>query len=245
MKKTTSWAELAALLFLAALFGLLLVLSADLFVLPFIQGKLSPKVQMPSIVGLDSAAAAALLLKEGFKTGEIERANNDSVAAGRVVRQVPLPGEEVKKKRHIRYTLSLGREMVTVPDLTELSPAQAGDTLQRLGLRLGEVNEEYRGDRTPGAIIASRPGAGRRVPRGGTIHLTISQNRLTGETYIPDFLNLSLDEARQNIVKAGLRLRQVDVRRAPEVLPRTVLEQSIKAGTRVEKETFIDLVVAE
>jgi len=245
MKNTINWANGFALLFLISVFCVLLIFAGDLFVLPFIQGKFTARVPMPSIVGLDSTAAVQLLISSGFKVGEVERMNNDSVKVGRVICQTPLPGEEVKKKRHIRFVLSLGHEMVRVPSLTDLSPSQAGDSLQRLGLRLGEISEVFQADLTPGAIIASSPSAGHRVPRGSMVNITISQNNLTGETYVPDFVNTSIDEARALLAKCGLRMQQLTSRKVANVLPRTILEQSVKAGTLVEKETFIDFVVAE
>lgn len=245
MKKPIGWPDVIGTLFLTGLTCLTFLFIADLFVFPFLQGKFRLRTHMPDLIRMDSLSAAQTLAKSGFRLSEITRANNDSIPAGRVVSQVPAPGREVKKTRHVRLLFSLGREMITVPNLTDLSPSQAGDTLQRLGLRLGEISEVYSTAMTPGAIMGSTPRAGHRLARGGTVNISISQNNLSGETYVPDLQNTSLDNARETLSRASLRIRQVSTRAAPEILPRTVLEQSLKAGTRVEKETFIDLVVSE
>jgi eukaryotic-like serine/threonine-protein kinase len=245
MKKTTAWIKFLAFSLLTAFFLLTALFIADLFVFPFLQGKFTDKVSMPDLRQLDSASAVRALEKTGFRLGEVSSAHNDSVPSGRVVCQTPMAGEEVKKKRRVRFTLSLGREMVIVPDLKDLSPSEASDTLQRIGLHLGETRELFSDRLTPGAIISTTPAAGRRMARGSVVNITISQNNQMGQTYVPDFQNVALDQARIMLGKASLRLRQTVYRETHEVVPRTVLEQSLKAGSRVEKDTYIDFVVSE
>jgi eukaryotic-like serine/threonine-protein kinase len=245
MKKTIAWTNLLTLLGLTALFLILLLFIADLFAFPFLQGKLSPKVLMPDLRSKDSLSAVHLLGEAGFKIGQISHVHNDSIPLGRIVYQLPLAGEEVKKKRHVCFTLSLGREMVMVPNLLELSPSEASDTLQRLGLHLGETKEVVNDRMTPGAIIATVPSSGKRISRGSQVHITISQNSLQGQTYVPDCQNIALEKAKAVLNKASLRLRQVTSQPSPDMLPNTVLSQSIKAGTRVDKGTFIDFIVSD
>jgi eukaryotic-like serine/threonine-protein kinase len=240
-----AWPNLLALFSLTAVFLIVALFIADLFVLPFVQGKFSPKVKMPDLRQLDSSSAAAVLGKNGFTLGETARAYNDSVPFGRVICQVPAAGEEVKKKRRVRFTLSLGREMVAMPNLRDLSPSEASDTLQRIGLHLGETREIQSDRLTPGAIISTSPAPGKRVPRGSVVNITISQNNQMGQTYVPDFQNVALEQAKTMLLKSSLRLRQISTRTMPDMLPRTILEQSLKAGSRVDRETFIDFVVSE
>ncbi len=222
MKITTVLIRLPAILFLTAVLLLAALFTADLFVFPFMQGKFSVKVPMPDLRLMDSLSAVKAISKAGLKLGEITRQLNDSVPKGRVVSQIPLPGEEVKEKRRIQIILSLGREMVVVPDLKTLSPSEASDTLQRLGLHLGETREINDDRLTPGSIISTSPVAGRKLLKGGVVNIIISQNNMMNETYVPDCQNVSLEQAKAMLGKAFLRLRQVSYKRTPDVLPRTV-----------------------
>jgi serine/threonine-protein kinase len=175
----------------------------------------------------------------------VDSAFHEDVPAGYVISQLPFPGQVIKRQRRVRFTLSLGEELVTVPELKELSPSQASDTLQRLGLRLGKTLESYSARMTPGAIIASSPPAGSSMPKGGLVDITISQSSLTGKTYMPDFKDMSFQAAQTLLAKLHLRMGEATYRKHPELVPGTVMEQSHKAGTRVDRGTHIDFVVSE
>ena len=231
----------------AMVLGMLLSVffTIDLFVFPLVQGKFSRKIIMPDLRDLDSAAAVKLLGENGITVGEVGSAYHEDVPFGYVISQMPFPGQIIKRQRRVRFTLSLGQELVMVPELKELSPSQASDTLQRLGLRLGKTRESYGERMTPGAIIASSPPAGSSMPKGGVVDITISQSSLTGKTYIPDFTDMSFQAAKHLRAKLHLRIREATTRKDPELLPGTVMEQSIKAGTRVDRGTHIDFVVSE
>ena len=200
---------------------------------------------MPDLRGIDSASALKVLSDARLEVSGVDHQFSAVEPRSYVVIQTPAPGEEVKHRRRVHLTLSLGQELIRIPDLRELSPSQAGDTLQRLGLRLGDTHEVFGAGMTPGTIIGTTPRAGKKAPRGSMVDITISQNSMTGQTYVPDFQNMSLESARRLLAKYSLRLRQVFPKGTPDLVPGTVLSQSVKAGSRVDKETFIDLTVSE
>ena len=231
----------------AALLLALFIAVGDLFVIPLAQGKFSEKVLMPEIRDLDSASARALLKQTGLEVSEVKFAYHESVPFSHVIHQQPAPGTRLKPNRRVKFTLSLGEELIIIPDLKELSPSQASDTLQKLGLRLGEIREIYVGNErtTPGTIISSNPPLGGSLPRGGMVSITISQSSLMGRTFVPDLVHVSLEQARKMLAKQHLKLRQVTAARDPEMLPGTVLKQSVEAGAEVDQGIFIDVVVSE
>ncbi|MFH0920831.1 MAG: PASTA domain-containing protein [Fibrobacterota bacterium] len=245
MKRTTSWFDIVLAAVLAAALLGLAVFATDLFVLPFFQGKFSGKITMPDLRGLDSAAARQTLSESHLELGGDTCVYSATVTKGRVVQQAPLPGQELKTLRRVHLIFSLGAEQIKIPDLRELSPSQASDTLQRLGFRLGETREVYDASMTPGAIISSSPRAGKMRARGSAVDITISQTRIGDQTYVPDFTNVSLAQARALITRYALRLRQVTTRPEPDLVPGTVVGQSIKAGSKVDRETLIDFTVSE
>jgi serine/threonine-protein kinase len=245
MKKTTNWFDIALSFVIASVFLVLGVFATDLFILPFFQGKFYGKVAMPDLRGLDSATALQKLAGAGLAMSGVDHVYSATESRGRVLQQNPFPGQELKRQRRVHLTLSLGQELITVPVLRELSPSQASDTLQRLGLRLGETREVFGAFLTPGTIISSTPRAGKKAPRNSAVDIAISQTSVTGQTYVPDFQNVSFDQAKALLVKYALKLRQVIPKREPDLVPGTVVDQSIKAGSRVDRETLIDFTVSE
>jgi serine/threonine-protein kinase len=245
MKNRNALHSVLLIILITALFLLLVFFTTDLFIFPIFQGKFSRKVVMPDIRDLDSLTAVNFLSQEGLSLGPISHAYHESVPEGHIIYQIPFPGHVIKKKRRVRFTLSLGEELIVVPDLMELSPSQASDTLQALGLHLGATREVYGERKTPGTIIKSDPPAGSSIPRGGTVDITITQSGLTGKTYVPDFVKVSLEKAKKKLKKYSLKLGQVSYRKAPDLLPGTVLEQSIRPGSSVNRGTYIDFVASE
>jgi len=246
MVKSKKWIKLFILFVPSAAFFIMALFVTDLFVLPAVQGRFHSRILMPDLRDKDSVSALTTLRNAGLKVGEIRHAFHESVPKGCIILQQPESESRLKRNRSVRLTISLGEERVWVPDLRTLSPTQAMDTLQKLGLHLGEIRKDYsRDDATPGTIIASQPPMGGAIKKGGTVHLTIAQSSLTGTTRIPDFARLPLDKARKLLEQAGLILRQVTEEKDADWLPGTVLRQSVEAGSEVDRGTFIDFVVAE
>ena len=89
-------------------------------------------------------------------------------------------------------------EMLSVPPLTDMTPAQALQALEKLGLVLGQ---ETRSDSPLAAdhIISSDPAAGELVPRGSTVSLNVA----TGRNKVPQVTGLTSADALQQLSAAG------------------------------------------
>ena len=92
-------------------------------------------------------------------------------------------------------------------------------------------------------IIAQDPPENRRVRTGRSVFVVVS----LGLEYVsvPDIIGLSLNEARNRLVQAGLTTGTVREEEHPDSPPGTVLRQTPAGGSRLEKGAAVDLVVTQ
>lgn len=125
---------------------------------------------VPDIVGLSESQAEGILQGAGYE-GELIWVDDDA-EAGQVVGTRPAPGTPVELPGKVTLLVSAGPPRVQVPELTERPLSAARETLERLGLRLGEVTE-VPAEGTPGVVLRQEPAAGTEVARGTEVVLTV------------------------------------------------------------------------
>ena len=89
------------------------------------------------------------------------------------------------------------------------------------------------------------------MPKPG--HIVKSSSYLTlgvSKGYTPDFYNIpdvigkSLQNAKINIIKSGLRVGNIEYEFQPDLLENTVIDQSYTPGLRVTFPASIDLIIS-
>ncbi len=100
-----------------------------------IQGR---EVDMPNLVGKNSAEVQALLSARGLQLKVADRIYSE-LPANTVVRQSPPAGEHMKISQDAHVVLSLGRQNVKIPGLEGETLRVARIQLLQAGLQLGEV----------------------------------------------------------------------------------------------------------
>ena len=96
---------------------------------------------------------------------------------------------------------------VTVPDLRDMTPAEAADALEAEGLQLGEAEPVHSRDVPAGMVAAQEPEAGMRTRKGGEVRVALSQGPLM--VTMPSVLGLNRDEALDKLAEHGFDV-QVD-----------------------------------
>lgn len=134
-----------------------------------------------------------------------------------------------------------GGARVEVPDLDGLTITQAEQALDEVNLKLGAQTPQL-SDRPTDTVIDQSPRPGEMLEQGQPVSITVSSGReqatvpqLIGLTSIPD-VQVALDDA-------GLRLGPVTPRDS-EQPPGYVLEQSPVAGTQVDAQSIVSIVVS-
>ena len=131
-----------------------------------------------------------------------------------------------------------GAETVRVPDIAGLSVEDAQAALAAEGLTLGEQTP-VPSDRVPeGSIVSQSPDARVEVEQGRAVDVEVSTG--AEETTVPSLVGLSLDEARQALSEANLKLG--DTRQVASVRPAgTVTKVDPAEGSTVEVGSSVDV----
>jgi eukaryotic-like serine/threonine-protein kinase len=161
-----------------------------------------PSHEVPELVGMSDAEAAALVDDNGWDVERIA-SREDGSTPGEIVAQRPGPGESLREGQELQLTVSLGNELVEVPrDLEDLPLAEAEARLQEAGLTLGQQRGKWAELMNEGTVMAV---AGRvtELPRGAPVDLVVSKG--PRPRTVPDGLQgLGYDEAAARISEAQL-----------------------------------------
>ncbi|HYH81775.1 MAG TPA: PASTA domain-containing protein, partial [Longimicrobium sp.] len=131
--------------------------------------------------------------------------NNPRVGPGRVLSQVPLPGQEAARGSDVRVILSLGPDRRAVPSIEGMDRDEAISLLQRMGfqVRLRTVQNM----KEEGELLGMEPRAGAQVPMPGIVVLTVSGG--PPKVLTPRVIATTRDDAAARLQAVGLRLGRV------------------------------------
>ena len=128
-----------------------------------------------------------------------------------------------------------------VMDLIGMNIEKGEDLIIEKGFKVGEIEYRYTEQIEPDTIVGQMPSPFALAPPGSLIDLVVSKRAMVK---VPNFLGLSLDEAKRIFESAELTVGDVS-ESASESPEGTVISQSIMAGEEVRHGTSIDLVIAE
>jgi len=231
---------LAIWLFLTSILLLLL----DRIVMPQLV-RHNQQIVVPDVVEMTVAEAESTLTDRGLQLIETGREYDPFIPPGMVLWQQPEGGSLVKGKgRMISVIVSRGGEKVTVPNLQGVSLRQARLLLDRVNLGLGKISWMYTEDFPEEVVISSAPGYKAEVYQGEVIDLLVSQGPVPPTAIVPDFTGYSLEGAILLAQDSGLRIGTITYLQDEDLLPETVMEQSVETGEEIPRESVIDLVVS-
>jgi len=103
-----------------------------------------------------------------------------------------------------------------------------------------EFNPEY----PNGTIAWQYPKAGDRRKKGMGVQITVSKGMPPNFFQVPNLIGLSINQAKELLFKSRLKVGKISYHQDQDLVPYTVLDQSIKDGTVLDKSTTINLVVS-
>lgn len=162
-------------------------------------------------------------LDEGQTTGETDPAANTEVAENSTVRVfvAGAPGQ------------------VTLPDLRNLSEADARAQLEEDNLTVSSTETENSPDVGQGMVTKSEPGAGQTVQEGSEVVLYLS----TGQTTLPNVVGQTRDAAEPQLANLGLGTINWDSEPSDEVPEGSIVRTDPEAGD-VPQGTTVTVYVA-
>ena len=123
----------------------------------------------------------------------------------------------------------------TVPQVVNMTRAQAEQRIEAADLTVGSVSEEASEDVPKGRVIAQDPDALSTLTVGGTVDLTVSTGR--PDVVVPYVIGEDRDTARQELTGAGLKVKLV--RRDSDEEENTVIRTDPNAADTVSRGSLV------
>ena len=130
-------------------------------------------VEVPSVAEMSQEQAQQELEAVNLRS-EIEEQESTPEEAGIVLGQSPGGGEQVEEGSTVTLEIGFGPAPVAVPEVRDMSLADAEATLRQANLAVGSVQEILRSDVAPGIIVEQGYDPGAEVPPGTAVNLEVS-----------------------------------------------------------------------
>jgi serine/threonine-protein kinase len=195
----------------------------------------------PQLVNMTRAQAEQRARTDGFTLIFGDGAYSESVAKDTVLTQDPPADERIVRGGTITLTLSLGPERYPVPDVTGMELAAARGELEQVKLKLKEGEGKYSDTVPQGVVISTDPKADTSLKPGETVTVVVSKGR--APITVPDLSGKNINEARAQLQQLGLAA--VEQYKDSDQPADTVIGQSPKAGSGVEKDAEVKLDVSK
>ncbi len=227
-----------ALIFLSL--SLLIALVMHFFAMPAITRQGEERILL-DVEGLKWEEARHLLQLEKFLPVRGKSIPRDDMEPFRVISQMPRPGSLVKMGRRVYLDVSVSPENVVFPELKGKTLRTAQILMQEKKLSIDSVSYGF-SDLPREVIFWQSVPAGESIRPGTPVHIKISLG-LSSWT-VPNVTNKSLQEAHKLINDAGLRIGTVTYSERNDLLPNTVIYQSVPGATQLSVPQAIDLMVS-
>lgn len=202
------------------------------------------EVEVPDVEGLERSEAISELTDANLEP-EIEMVADDEAEPEIAVGTDPEAGSSVAAGTEVILMISSGPDDIVIPDgmqgETEESVRQ---TLEDLGLEIGDVSEENHQSVEAGSLISTSPEAGTAVAAGSEVDLVLS----TGLVTFPGVFNTWYWDAQETLEAQGFTV-QIDWQDRTDydegrVVGQSVGGQSVQAGDNIAQGSTVVLAVA-
>lgn len=136
-------------------------------------GDSSKAETVDDVVGIEYETAADQMLEKYLYLVNVGAVYSDEIPAGCIISQEPEAGSRLNQNSNIQVVLSLGRELMNVPDVQYKSQEEAEEMLRNNGL-VAEIRQESSTTVAAGNVIRQDIEAGTKLEKGETVVIYIS-----------------------------------------------------------------------
>jgi len=238
-KTSSNWLK-----WLSALLGLLLAAAVCWFVYDYFSVNKDNNdpaitqeemVPVPELADMPRNDAVRELEHLGFSVSVMEEPSPD-IKRGNVISTNPAAGSELKRGTQITLTVSSGKEMTDVPDVTNLTAEEAIEELKKAGLELNpNVRRESSANIDEGIILSQQPAGGTQIAKGSRIAITVSSG--PEMVQVPSLVGLNVEQATATLSSLQLRSTVTSVdspKPEGQVLAVAGENTDVESGTTIE-----------
>jgi eukaryotic-like serine/threonine-protein kinase len=223
--------------------------------------KTAVEAVMPNLVNLKVAEAEKVAEHLGIKL-ITEDVFLDNTLPEVVQSQFPLPGFKISSGDAAKIVVSKAMEItmetmseedlmaeielesaIIMPDLTGLNSATAIELLKKSGIT--NISESQADDDNidKGKVISFNPPAGSELDETAVVDIVISKGLSSKMAIVPNLFNKTLDAAKSEITKNGLKLGKVIKITDEDKAFDRIIGQSVQWGEKVKEGTVIDITI--
>ena len=225
--------------------SLVAVAAIIVFMIALFSGKLFDRsVELVEVPQLEGEMYKELAYYENFEITTGQPEFHDEIEKGRIIRQEPAAGSQVKKGTKITVILSLGSEYetVTMEELRGQELEYALEFLKGQGMNplpFEQFSDEY----AEGLVIRTNPVAGTPLTNGQKIEVYYSAGSVIVKEKMPDVVGLNYATAMKRLDDLGFK--NVGINRKESDEPKdTVIEQSVTRYTEIDTTERIELTIS-
>jgi eukaryotic-like serine/threonine-protein kinase len=198
-----------------------------------------PAVTVPDVHGKQFTDATQLL--NGAGLGYTAHYVSSNQPVGTVLSQNPTAGTKVKSGTKVALTVSGTQTSVAVPSVLGQTATQAGATLGKANLNVGNQTSGCSGQSSNGTVSSQNPAPGTTVQPNSAVNIVIS-NCVT----VPGVIGQSAMQAQQTLINAGLNVSMSTDAGCPNgASPGTVDNQNPAGQSQVAPGTTVAIAVCQ
>ncbi|MEX2583997.1 MAG: PASTA domain-containing protein [Gemmatimonadota bacterium] len=197
-------------------------------------------VLVPDVRTMELAQAEREMARAGLESAVSDSFPNPEVAAGAVLTQTPLPGQEVSPGVEVQLIVSTGRARPSVPEVEAMPLTLATRALQTAGFDVLVEQDSAPGDL--GRVVGVEPPAGTPLELPATVRLRIGGGYRIVE--MPMLVGMQEERARETIEELGLEVGSIEYEEVEADQPGDVVEQRPAPGDSVATGSAVELRVS-
>ena len=187
------------------------------------------KITVPEVENRPRNEVVKELEDMGLQVTVNEEANPD-IPRNNAIRINPAPGSELQKNASVTLTVSSGKEITDVPDITGMTLDEAAQALEGAGLVLNSDVSEENDESPAGQIIKQDPAGGTQLSKGSKVRVTVSKG--VEKKRVPDVAGMDVEDAQSRLESNDF---DVDVREVDSLEPKGTVLSVSNQGAELEK----------
>ena len=196
---------------------------------------------MPKVEGKTKDDATAELNNNGITSIVYNETRNDDIPIGSIVSQSPASGVTVTSKTKVELSVSIGKILRTVPDVTNRSSYDAERRIKEAKLTM-RMYEDYSNTVTKGNVISQQPTSGE-LETGSEVIIIVSKGRRP--VAVPDVVGQEALRAERTLNGVMLNVKYGTEDYDEDIPKDAIKSQNPTAGREVFEGDTVTLVISK